>query len=622
MTVEIMLVLAVVVAALVLFATQWLPVDITALLVLLVLMVIPFVGQASWLQERGIDLPSAFPTVAEGLSGLSNPATVTVLAMFMLSAGVQASGLIHVVANRLAPLIGSSELRLIVVIGVVVGLLSGFINNTAAVAVAMPMVIDLTRRLGLRASRILMPLSFFAQLGGMLTLIGTSTSILASSLLREEQAFGRDLRMFEFSALGALGLGVGLLYFVTVGRLLLPSRDEGAGAEDGEQTFLVELMVPGDSDLVGQTLAEAEFEARAGVDVVRLSRDAAPARSGAPAAGQDAGRADRDPDEVTVEAGDVLLVRATPIQVMDLADSETVQVVSDLVSRRRITPDDDSTLVRVLLKDRRWFNGRAARDVDLAGRVGGRLVGVEMARPRADRLAEERLHVGEIVLVQVPTRSLERLRRRPEIILLDEFDNDFGTRQMWIAGSVLAGVVGVAALTPLPIVVSALVGVVVMVLTGVLRKEDMYPSVSWDVIFLLAGMIPLGIALTKSGAADGAASLLSDAASGWHPLVVLLALYLATTILTELVSNNATVVIAIPVAVALADSLGIDVLAVALVVIFAASTSFLSPIGYQTNTMVFGTGLYRFTDFARVGAPLNVLLMGVTCVALWWWLLT
>lgn len=620
MTVEIAIVLAVVVLALVLFATQWLPVDITALLVLLVLMVIPFVGQASWLQERGVDLPAAFPTVAEGLSGLSNPATVTVLAMFMLSAGVQGSGLIHVVANRLAPLIGSSELRLIVVVGVVCGVLSGFVSNTATVAVAMPMVIDLARRLGLRASRILMPLSFFAQLGGMLTLVGTSTSILASSLLRDEPAFGRELRMFEFTALGALVLVVGLLYFLTVGRLLLPARDEGPAAAEEEQTFLVELLVPADSDLVGQSLEEAGFEARAGVDVLRLSRDGVRAGAGGGRDRQVTGR-DRDPDEVPVERGDVLLVRATPRQVLDLADSGDVQVISDLHRRQRISPDDDRSLVRILLKERRWFDGRPARDVDLASRLGGRLVGVEMNYPRADRLAQERLHVGEIVLAQVPTESLPRLRRRPEVVLLDEFEDDFGRRQMWIAALVVAGVVGAAALTPLPIVVTALIGVVVMVLTGVLRKDDMYPSVSWDVIFLLAGMIPLGVALTKSGAADLAAGLLSDAASGWHPLVVLLVLYLGTTVLTELVSNNATVVIAIPVAVALAVSLQIEVLAVALVVIFAASTSFLSPIGYQTNTMVFSTGLYRFTDLARVGAPLNLILMGVTCGAVWWWLL-
>lgn len=616
MTVEIAIVLAVVVAALVLFATQWLPVDITALLVLLVLMVMPFIGQAAWLQDRGVDLPAAFPTVTEGLSGLSNPATVTVLAMFMLSAGVQGSGLIHVVANRLAPLIGSSELRLLIVVGVVCGVISGFISNTATVAVAMPMVIDLARRLGVRASQILMPLSFFAQMGGMLTLVGTSTSILASSLLRDEPAFGRELRMFEFTALGAVVLVVGVLYFATIGRLLMPSRDAaGASDDDEEQAFLVELVVPADSDLVGQSLADAEFEARAGIDVLRLSRD----RVSVGSAGAD-GR-ERDPDEVPVEPGDVLLVRATPRQVLDLAGSDRVQVISELATRRRIEPDEDSSLVRILLKDRRWFDGRSARDLNPAGRLGGHLVGLEVPHPRASRLAQERLHVGEIILAQVPTDSLPRLRRRPEVVLLDEFDDDFGRRQMWIAGLVVAGVVAVAALTPLPIVVTALIGVVVMVLTGVLRKDDMYPSVSWDVIFLLAGMIPLGIALTKSGAADLAARLLSDAAAGWHPLVVLFAVYLGTTLLTELVSNNATVVITIPVAVALADTLQINVLAIALVVIFAASTSFLSPIGYQTNTMVFGTGLYRFTDFARVGAPLNVLLMCVTCVCLWWWLL-
>lgn len=185
----------------------------------------------------------------------------------------------------------------------------------------------------------------------------------------------------------------------------------------------------------------------------------------------------------------------------------------------------------------------------------------------------------------------------------------------------MAAVVLGAALTPLPIVATALMGVVAMVATGCIDREDMYTGVSWPVIFLLAGVIPLGIAMTKSGAADLLAGLLAGQAGGWHPILVLMALYLVTTLLTELVSNNASVVILVPVAISLGHILQIDIFALVLAVMFAASTSFLSPIGYQTNTMIFGTGLYRFTDFAKVGAPLNLLLMVVTSLGIWWlWL--
>jgi len=178
-----------------------------------------------------------------------------------------------------------------------------------------------------------------------------------------------------------------------------------------------------------------------------------------------------------------------------------------------------------------------------------------------------------------------------------------------------------AALTPLPIVATALLGVVVMVATGTVKPEEMYSSVSWDVIFLLAGVIPLGIAMTKSGAADLLGGLLATHATGWHPVLLLMALYAVTTMLTELVSNNASVVILVPIAISLGQILGVDIFALCLAVIFAASTSFLTPIGYQTNTMIFGTGLYKFTDFAKVGAPLNLLLMVVTSFSIWWlWL--
>jgi hypothetical protein len=205
-TVEIGLVFLIIGVALYLFASQRLPLDVSALAVLATLVIIPIVGDTAWLRDRGVDLPAAFPTVAEGLSGLSNPATVTVLAMFILSAGVQRSGLIHVLGKKIVPFVGNSEARVLIVTAVLVGLLSGFVNNTAAVAVAIPLMLDLARKLDLQASRLLLPLSFFGMLGGMLTLIGTSTNILAAALLADDPDVGRSIGMFEFTHVGALVL--------------------------------------------------------------------------------------------------------------------------------------------------------------------------------------------------------------------------------------------------------------------------------------------------------------------------------------------------------------------------------------------------------------------------------
>lgn len=605
MTVEIALVFLIVAGALYLFASEKLPIDVTAILILITLMVVPLLGHSTWLLERGVDLRSAFPSVGEGLSGLSSPATVTVLAMFILAAGIQRSGIMHVLGKKLVPMVGRSESRLVLMIAGLIGVLSGFVNNTATVAVAIPMVLGLARRLKMQASRLLIPVSFFGMLGGMLTLIGTSTSILASAIVRDEPAFGRDIGMFEFTRVGLIVLATGLVYFFTVGRWLLPKRDSKRLEVEVEDFFVVELGIPEGSPLVGETLAESGLAARTGVEVLKLVRGEA----------SRIGRA----ETTDVKAGDVVTVRGTVRQIMDLIQSDRVEVLSEFGRRRRVR--GDGQFVRLLLRERQVFNGRSGAEVDFWRRYGGRLIGLEVDAVRSRRLADEPLRVGEIVLMEISRSALARLQRQTDVVLLEELEDEFDRRRMWTAGAIIAGVIAGAVLTPLPIVVTALIGVAAMVITGCVKKDEMYSSVSWDVIFLLAGVIPLGIAMTKSGAAELVAGAFASQAVGWHPIVVLMALYLVTTLLTELVSNNASVAVLVPVAVSLSAALQIDLLPLVLAVMFAASTSFLTPVGYQTNTMIYGTGLYRFTDFAKVGAPLNLLLMFVTSLAIWWlWL--
>jgi di/tricarboxylate transporter len=600
-TVEIALVFIVIAIALYLFATEKFPLDITAILILITLITIPLLFHSQWLLDRGVNLQSAFPTVSEGLSGLSSIATVTVLAMFMLSAGIQRSGLIHTLGKLLFPLMGDSELRQILVIAVLLGVVSGFINNTAAVAIAIPMVLDMARRSGSLASRLLLPVSFFAMLGGTLTVIGTSTNILASAILADTPSFGREINMFEFTGLGLIVLASGLIYFLTVGRWLMPKQDAVALQSEEEEFFIVELGVPGDSDLIGQSLEVAEFEVKTAVQVLKLVR----------------GDHTRIKRAATTEllAGDVLQVRGNLRQIMDLIKSDNVEVLSEFGDSRRVRKDGN--LVRILLRNERVFKGHSAREVDFWYRYRARPIGLEVEQVSSRRLADETLRVGEIVLVEISNTSLEGLLRHPDVVVLEVFEDEFDTRRMWLSGGIVALVVIGAVLTPLPIVVTALLGVLVMVATGCLTKEDMYSGVSWNVIFLLAGVIPLGIAMTKSGAAAWLGGQLAVYAMDWHPLWVLMALYAITTLMTELVSNNASVVILVPVAISVAGLLDLAIFPMVLVVMFAASTSFLSPVGYQTNTMIYGTGLYRFTDFIKVGGPLNLLLMGVTCGAIY-----
>jgi di/tricarboxylate transporter len=601
MTVEIALVFAIIGVALYLFASERLPPDITALLILVTVMAIPLLLHSPWLVQRGVDLQAAFPTVREGLSGFSSPATVTVLCMLILSAGIQRTGLVHRAGQKLFPLMGSSELRQVLIIGLLVGPISGFINNTAAVAVAIPMLVAMARRAGTEVSRMLLPASFFGMLGGTLTLIGTSTNILASAILAEEPAFGREVGMFEFTHLGLIVLVTGGVYFATAGRWLMPAKDDISLADDEQEAFIVELGVPDDSPLVGSSLEDAGFVVKTGVQVLKLVR-------GGQVRIQRAATADIEPD-------DVIIARATPRQILDLISGEAVRVLSEFADTKRVR--GDGHLVRVLLRHRNLFNGRRAGAVDFWARYRARLIGLDTDTVESRRLAHEPLHVGEVALLQLSGTALARLRRHPDVVVLEEHEDDFDARGMWIAAGIVAADVLAATLTPLPIVVTAIAGVVAMAITGCLHKEDLYSGVAWDVIFLLAGIIPLGIAMTKSGAADWVAGLLAAQTGGWHPVLVLMTLYAVTTLLTELVSNNASVVILVPVAISIAGSLGLEPFPLVLAVMFAASTSFLTPIGYQTNTMIFGTGVFRFTDFVKVGAPLNALLMVVTSVAIY-----
>ncbi|WP_404362578.1 SLC13 family permease [Marinobacter sp.] len=602
MTVEIALVFLITACALSLFATQKLPIDVTALGILVTVMAVPLVFHSEWLVDRGVNLKAAFPTVSESLSGLSNPATVTVLCMFILSGGIQRSGMIHLAAKKLMPVVGDSEIRELVIIGGLIGLISGFINNTAAVAIAIPLMLDMSRRRDYTASRVLIPLSFFGMMGGTLTVIGTSTNILTSSILADSPEFGRSLSMFEFTHIGVIILSVGLLYFLTIGRILLPKEDARPVANEKEEEFVVELSVAHDSELIGKELDETEFEDKSGASVLKLVRG---------------GRSWIDKAKKTeIKAGDVIIVHATVRQIMDLVTDDQVEVLSDFDGTRHAR--SESHVVPVLLRSRQVFDGRKPPQVNFWKRYQARLIGLDTRRIRSRRLADEELRVGEVVLLDISRTALSQLHRSFDVVVLDEFRDYFGRGRMITAGSIVALVVLLAALTPLPIVLTALAGVIAMVVTGCVASSDMYDDVAWDVIFLLAGVIPLGIAMTKSGGAEWVGSLIAVYTLGWHPVLVLMALYVVTTLLTEMVSNNASAVILVPIAISLSEKLPLEPLTLVLTIMFAASTTFLSPIGYQTNTMIYGTGAVKFTDFARVGAPLNVILMIVTSSALYW----
>lgn len=622
--VDVLVVFGIVLLTLVLFVTEYLPVDVTAIFVMVLLMVFGSDGVVNFTHI----------SAAEGVSGFSNPATLTVLAMLILSSGISRTGLVQIIGRKMAGFAGESRNRqLLSTIGVA-GPASGFINNTPVVAILVPIVTDLAHAGKMSPSKLLIPLSYASMLGGMLTLIGTSTNILASDV--SARLIGHPFSMFEFTKLGVVVLVVGSVYLMTVGHRLLPERvpvEEDYLREYDIEEYLTEMVVGEGSPLAGRPISTVVDSAEFDADILQVVRDGevyAEPRGG-----------------MVLRRGDLLRLRADRETIRSLADRETATLTGeDSVSAADLDPDEGGqTLVEVVIPRGSHLAGESLASSTFRQRYDANVLAFrsrgETVRDHMDR---RRIRAGDTLLVQAAPDSIDRLSDNDDFIVAHEpADPDYRTEKIphataimagvvgivavpWAAlGSTLASVTGVAAFTDLsalsvPILMTALAGVVAMVATGVINPPELYDAVEWDVIFLLAGVIPLGIALEQTGGADILGSLVAATGAYLPALGVLWVFYLATGIITGVTSNNASVVLMLPIAVETATGIGANPFAFVLAVTFAASTSFLTPVGYQTNLFVYGPGGYHFADYFRVGAPLQLLLSIVTVlgIAFFW----
>ena len=608
LTTGMIVVFLVILGALALFATEPVPIDITALAIMVTLML--FGPVTAVLTDIGL-LAGAVELVSaeQGISGFASSATITVLAMFILSAGVQRTGVVQILGRKIAALTGDSESRQLGAIIGVVSPISGFINNTAAVAILLPMVTDLAHAGKTSPSKLLMPLSFASMFGGTLTLIGTSTNILASEIASRPEFLGRPFSMFEFTALGAVVGVVGVAYLMTVGRYLVPARikpreDLTEEFEMGE--YLTEVVVRDDSPILGQTVQEALQETDFDVDLVQLIR------------GKEVFLEPLGPK--AIQAGDIFAVRTDRDTLVDLLDAEGLDLVPEVtVDEAELQQAENvQTLVEVVVAPGSFVVGESLASTNFRQRYDATALalrrGGDIVRERMDH---RQLRVGDTLLIQATGDSVDRLNNNRDFIVAQEVTRpDFRESKIPIAVGLILAVVGVAALTPVPIVVAALAGALGMVLTRCLKPTEVYDSVQWDVIVLLAGVIPLGIAMQETGGANYLAELVVLAAAALPPLGVLALMYVVTAVLTNIVSNNAAVVLMVPVAAQVATDVGASMFAFILAVTFAASTAFMTPVGYQTNLFVYGPGGYRFTDYVTVGAPLQLLFAGATTLGI------
>ena len=573
MTVEGILVVVILVGIVALFISEKYPLDIVAMLGLGVLLVLGLV------------------TLQEGFSGFSNPATLTVACMFVLGAGVQKTGATAAV-GRLMVRYSRNHYTALVVIMVTITIMSAFVNNTAAVAVFIPLVTLLANRRRLSASKLLIPLSYASQFGGVCTLIGTSTNLLVSSI-SEEAGYG-SFSMFEFTRMGLILFVAGVAYFLIFGRWLLRDRQVKELADAyhlGE--YVTELRVRHDSPLVGKSVLDSKLGEDHDITVLRVL---------------DAGEEGWAPLRRVIQPEDVLLVHCSLPDLIRLRGTMGLRIDADFTLRDETLQTEDLRLVQVLVAPDSALTGRTLKDLDFRNRYRALVLAMQRKGETInDKLRSIKLDVGDSLLVQAQETAIREMRDSSDFIVLNEVPGSVLRRKAPLAIGILVAVVGLAAFDVLPILAAALLGCVALVMTRILRPEEVYHAINWQVIFLLAGVLPLGIAMNTSGAAGVMAEFAVGLVGDMGPVAVLAAIYLLAALMTETMSNAAAAVLLAPIAISTAEQIGVDPQPLLMAITFAASTGFSTPVGYQTNTMIYNPGGYKYTDFLRAGMPLNIL---------------
>lgn len=586
MTLEIAFVLLVGFSALVLFVSEKLRVDVVALLVM-----VTFIG-------TGVLSPT------QGIAGFSNPATVTVAAMFVIAQALNNTGALDTVAALLLKLARRSLNRAALFLMSSIAFISAFINNTAAVAVFLPVTIKLSGSARTSPSKLLIPLSYASLFGGVCTLIGTSTNILVSTL--SEQYGYQPIGMFEMTRLGLILASIGIIYMLLIGIPLLPERRQ---IQDLEEEFkitpyLTEIILREPSSLVGMDLNEAHLTDSFDIDVLEIQRGA---------------QRIRHPDRyTTLEDGDLLRIRCGRDTLAELSMLPGVELCPLKDGVKRLV----GKVAEAVVAPGSRLVGQTLKSINFRDRFRCTTVALRRrGKTIYSKLGHTVLQAGDVLLlVGVPEALMEKRGHR-DFVLVSKIRLNRQRRHLSIPSVVVIALVVLSvSFKIVPVVVGALIGCAALLLVGSITADEMYESIDWSVIMLIGGMLTLGAAVTESGADKLIAGFLVRIAGDFGPWVLLSVLYLLTSILTEGLSNSATAVLLVPLAISTAQGMGVDPRPFLMAITFAASNSFMTPVGYQTNTLVYGPGQYRVSDYLKVGVPLNLLFWIVaTCLIPYFW---
>lgn len=575
------------------FVSERLAPDVTALLALLALLL------------TGVLTPY------EAFSGFSHPATISVAAVLVLSAGVERTGALTYIARRLLTPFGSSELTLTVVIMVIIGAISAFINNTAAVAVFIPVVVEVCRRTAASPSRVLMPMSHAATFGGMCTLIGTSTNLVA-----HEFAISHGLRGFSMFELGKVGLPMlvaGFAYMLFVGRKFLPRTQPGdvLAMQLGEQ-YLAELIVEPDSSWIGTEISAKHFERDFDVDLIRVLR------AGQSLAVANAGFVFAPFDSLLVRGPLEHVLKLTSQNGLELHrpkilspedEAQAQEADQAEVPDEKKEDDEHPQLAEVVVLTTSGLVGRTLKAARFAERYDAVVLGLRRRGEVNDRPSITPLHAGDMLLVEGKRDALQALAQtRGFLVVGTPAPPEQRPGKLVITIITLMAVVLIVSFGVLPIVTAATAGCAVLMLTGCLRPHEAYRAIDLSLVFILAGSLALGTALNKTGITTVLADWLAGVSATTGPFLVMAGFFILAVVVSELMSNSGTVALLGPITIAVAAKMGINPMSLLAAITFGSSAAFAMPIGYQTSLMIYGPGGYRFKDFIRMGIPLDLIL--------------